>query len=110
MEPFFDGGLFELLLFAAFAVCMNFIFLKRYLLVLFSLSVMASPVALFFVRRSELYYWLVALCVLNSCLLVALLWKEKQAHPQQPLFDTSRLKETSLKIRDRFLRFVKRVS
>src|SRR6478672_13603457 len=107
MEPFFDGGLFELLLFLGFAICMNAIFFRRYLLVIFSVAVIACPVALFFIHHNELYYWLVAICLLNACLLVTLLWKQKRSHPQQPLFDTDGLKETTAKLRNRLVRIVK---
>jgi len=107
MEPFFDGGLFELLLFLGFAVCLNAIFLRKYLLLLFSVVILAAPVTLFFIKRHDLYYALVSLCVLNACVLVALLWKEKKVHPQQPLFNIDDLKETSSRIRSRLLHRIK---
>src|SRR6476661_6387045 len=107
MEPFFDGGLFELLLFLGFAVCLNAIFLRKYLLVLFSIAIIAAPVMLFFVKHNELYYGLVLLCVLNACVLVALLWKEKKVHPEQPLFNIDNLKERSNRIRSQLLHLFK---
>jgi hypothetical protein len=101
MEPFFDGGLFELLLLLGLAVCVNGIFLKRSLLLLFSMVTIACPVALFFVTRHNLYYVLVGICVWNAMLLIALLWNEKSKHPEQPLFDTTALRKKWLAIKNR---------
>ncbi|HYV91030.1 MAG TPA: hypothetical protein VE978_04580 [Chitinophagales bacterium] len=92
MEVFVDGGLFELLLAVAFGYAINFIFLKRYLLVIFSGLCILTPVALIFLGRGELYYWLISICILNSIFLVILLWRERQRVPNQPLFDVEKFK------------------
>ena len=92
MEPFFDGGLFELLLVAGFAILVNFIFLKRYLLILFSLIIVSAPVVLYFIGKNELYNWIVTLCLFNAFLLVSILWKQKKERPGQPLFNLDNMK------------------
>jgi hypothetical protein len=99
METFLDGGLFEILIAMVFAISLNFIFLKKYLLVIFSLGTVSYPIVLFFINRDELYYWLVALCVFNSVFLVVLLWKKKMEKPNEPLFDIDNLKIKLLAIK-----------
>jgi len=101
MEPFIDGGLFELLFIAGFAILVNFIFLKKYLLILFSLLIVAAPVILFFVQGNELYDWLVTLCLLNAVLLVVIIWKQKKERPAEPLFDTENMKRKLSEIRNK---------
>jgi len=88
MEPFIDGGLIELFIaIAALGYLINFIFLKKYLLVLFSIVSGLAPVLLFFLHHTALFYLLVALCVCNSILLIAVLWKIRIQTPYEPLFD-----------------------
>jgi hypothetical protein len=86
MEPFFDGGLFELLFAIGFAILVNFIFLKRYLLILFSVMIIAAPLALYFIYGNKLYNWVVTLCLFNAVLSVVLIWKQKKERPGEPLF------------------------
>lgn len=92
MEPFLDGGLLELLFVIGFAILINFIFLKKYLLILFSIIIIACPVTLFFIQKNELYNWLVALCFLNAVLSVVLIWKQKKEKPAEPLFNVTAMK------------------
>jgi hypothetical protein len=92
METFLDGGLFEFFIALSVAVFLNFIFLKRYLLIVFSLIIIASPVVLFFIPKNELFYWVVSFSLFNSILLVVLLWKVKTESPQMPLFRVENLK------------------
>jgi len=101
MEPFIDGGLFELLFVTGFAILINFIFLKRYLLILFSLLIIATPVMLFFIHGNELYDWLVTLCLLNAVLLVVIIWKQKKERPAEPLFNTENMKRKLLEFRNK---------
>ncbi len=101
MEPFFDGGLFELLFVIGFAILVNFIFLKRYLLILFSLLIIAAPVILFFIHGNELYNWIVTLCLLNAVLLVVIIWKQKKEKPGEPLFNIENMKRKVAEFRNK---------
>jgi len=92
MEIFVDGGLFEIILAIAFGYAINFIFLKKYLLVIFSAISLFSPIALLFLRAGELYYWMVSICIINSMFLIFLLWRERQRIPNQPLIDIEKFK------------------
>ena len=93
MEPFFDGGLIELFIASLFAFVLNYIFLRRYLLVVYSTVVIACPVLLFFYRSGELANWLTAVCLFHAVLLVVLLWKQKSAEPHKQLFDIQKMKD-----------------
>jgi hypothetical protein len=86
MEIFIDGGLFEFFIGVIIAYVMNYIFLKKYLLLLFSSITIVSPILLIFFRVSELYYSCVSICIFNSIFLVVLLWRERQRNPEMPLF------------------------
>jgi len=97
MEPFIDGGLFELLIALAFVYMVNYIFLKKYLLFFFSTVSIISPLLLIFLNKGELYFCIVGLCIFNSILLVVLLWKQRRIIPHKPLFDVK-------KIRDKLIR------
>ena len=101
MEPFFDGGLFELLFIMGFAILVNFIFLKRYLLILFSLLLVSAPMILFFIHRSELYDWIVTICLMNAVLSVVLIWKQKKEKPGEPLFNIENMKYKLSGFRDK---------
>lgn len=92
MEIFVDGGLFELIIAIAFGYAINYIFLKKYLLIIFSCIAILSPVTLIFFNSGELYYWLITICIINAILLVLLLWKERLKVPKQPLFDVGKFK------------------
>lgn len=92
MEPFLDGGLFELLFVMGFAILVNFIFVKKYLLILFSLLIISAPGILFFIHGNELYNWIVTICLLNAVLSVVLIWKYKKEKPGMPLFDIENMK------------------
>ncbi|MEO6221434.1 MAG: hypothetical protein ABIO81_13460 [Ginsengibacter sp.] len=87
METFLDGGLFELLLGILFASVLNIIFLKKYLLIIFSVLIISGPVTLLFINKDELYYWIVSLCLFNSVLLIILLWRQKNKNPGEALFN-----------------------
>jgi hypothetical protein len=103
METFFDGGLFELIIFFAFATLFNFIFLRKYLLIVYSVIAVGSPVILFFIHKTELYYWLVTICCINSLLMVIVLWMEKLKHPEKLLFDLTGLKRNLIATKDRLI-------
>lgn len=93
MEIFVDGGLFELLIAAVLGYMINYIFLKKYLLILFSVISVAAPVLLLFTGKGDLFYFLIALTLINSILLVILLWTERKRHPFEPLFKIERPKK-----------------
>ncbi len=99
METFLDGGLFELMIAILFASMLNIIFLKKYLLIVFSILVVSCPVVLLFINKSELYYWIVSICFFNSCLLIILLWKEKKKHPKDALFNVESMKGKLVEVR-----------
>jgi hypothetical protein len=105
METFIDGGLFELLIAMVFAIFLNFIFLKRYLLILFSLITIAGPVLLFFIDKGESYYWLTSQCLFNSVFLVSLLWKEKKENPSRPLFNIENMRSKLSSIKNKVSAF-----
>jgi hypothetical protein len=92
METFLDGGLFEIIIAVAFGYAINFIFLKKYLLVIFSGISILSPAALIFIKSGELYYCLLSFCLINAILLVVLLWKERLWGKSQKLFDIEKFK------------------
>ena len=96
MEIVVDGGLFEFIIAVAFGYAINYIFLKNYLLVIFSCISILCPVALIFLKPGELYYWLISVCILNAVLLVVLLWKERSRIPNQSLFDLVKFKKSFL--------------
>lgn len=91
MEIFVDGGLFEIIIAVAFGYAINFIFLKKYLLFIFSSITILSPVALMFFNSGEQYYWLVSICISNAVLLVILLWRER-LKGNNKLFDVEKFK------------------
>lgn len=101
MEPFFDGGLFELLCAIGFITLVNFIFLKRYLLILFSLVIVSAPIILFFIHGNELYNWIVAFCLFNAVLSVVLIWKQKKERPGEPLFGVENMKRKLSEFRNK---------
>lgn len=96
MEIFLDGGVFEFLAAVVLAYAVNFIFLKKYLLILFSVLTIASPILLIFYNTGELYYYCVSISILNAIFLVTLLWRERQKCPKTPLFKYQSIKEIFL--------------
>lgn len=102
MEPIIDGGLIEFLAALLLGTALNFIFLRKHLLLLYSVIVVAAPMLLLLVRNDELFYWLIAFCQLNAVLLVTLLWKQRQANPEQPLIAIPRFSQLPI------VRFIKR--
>jgi hypothetical protein len=55
MEPFLAGGLFEILIASGFALFLNFIFLKRQVLLIFSVLIIC-PILLYFLKeKNELH-------------------------------------------------------
>jgi hypothetical protein len=92
MEIFIDGGLFELFIAVAFGYAVNFIFLKKYLLLIFSVLAIAAPVVLFFFNTGELHNWMAGLCFFNAIILTVLAWKHRLNFPGKPLVDTEKLK------------------
>ncbi len=101
MEIFLDGGWFEIVIAFFLGITLNFIFFRKYLLIIFSLIILAGPVFLFFVKNSELFNWFVIMSIFNSVLLVWLLWKTKKDHPQDRLFNVDPIKSKLIKARNR---------
>jgi hypothetical protein len=92
MEIFVDGGLFELLIALSLGYLINVIYLRKYLLVLYSGVAVASPILQFFLPRNDLFYFLAAITILNSILLIVLLWRHKMQMPGKPLFNLGEFK------------------
>lgn len=97
MEIFLDGGLFELGIALAAGYFINFIFNRRFLLILFSLAVVAAPVILIFIRKSDLYYTLAAFSSVCSILFVVVLWQLRVREPGRPLFDLRKFRKDILR-------------
>ena len=106
MEIFIDGGLFELIIAIAFGYAINFIFLKKYLLFIFSAIAILAPIALFFFNTGEPRNWIIGVCIINAILLVTLLWKHRFDFPNRPLLDTEKLKSKfhTAQFRSRFVK------
>ena len=102
METFLDGGLFEVLIAFFLMASLNYIFSRRFLLIFLSVVILVSPVLLFILKKSEIYNWLIVLSILNSILLVCLLWKTKKDHPIDPLFRLEPLKSRWIRIREKW--------
>lgn len=100
MEPFIDGGLFELLFVLGFVYAINYIFLKKYMLIFYSAVSIISPILLIFSVEAELRYYLCGICIINSVLLITLLWKQRQTNPRRPLFDAGKLKDKIIRKKD----------
>src|SRR6476469_6373675 len=101
METFLDGGLFEVLIAIAFAYFLNFVFLKKYLLIIFSLLIITAPVMLLFINKNELHFWMVVICLFNAVLLIVLLWREKKRNPGESLFNVVSMKNKLSEIRNK---------
>jgi hypothetical protein len=85
MEIFLDGGLFEVVIAVTLGYMINFIFLKKYLLIVFSVISVTAPALTIFIGKEDLFYFLVSISIGNSILLVILLWIERNKHPNEPL-------------------------
>jgi len=85
MEPFFDGGLFEILIAASFVLAVNFVFAKKYLLYIFSFISISAPLLLFLYHSGEWFVMLALVCLFNAVFLVVLLWKTKKERPNELL-------------------------
>lgn len=110
MEIFIDGGLFELFIAVAFGYAVNFIFLKKYLLLIFSVLAIAAPAALFFFNAGELHNWIAGICFVNAIMLIVLIWKHRFNFPGRPLVDTEKLKSkfNNSRIRNRFAKITQK--
>ena len=93
MEIFIDSGLFELLFAITLGYIFNFIFLNKYLLILFSVFAISAPMLAFFFHTGDFFYFLVSFSIVNSILLVFLLWKEYHRLPHKPLVDIEKFKQ-----------------
>lgn len=87
MEIFVDGGLFELLIALSLGYLINVIYLKKYLLLIYSGVAIAAPIGLFFFPKKDAFYLLATICIVNAILLVILLWRQRVKDPGKPLFN-----------------------
>lgn len=101
MEVFFDGGLFELFLVVGIGYSLNFIFQKKYLLILFSIVSIVAPVLLLFANLSEIFIGLASVSIFNAFFLITLLWKQRLARPNQPLFEVKKYIDKYFKRKER---------
>jgi hypothetical protein len=92
MEVFLDCGVFELVVLLALGYVINFVFGKKYLLVIFSVITIGCPLGLLFVH-GRLHTWLAGVCIANAILLVFLLWRMRAASANHLLFDLDSLKK-----------------
>lgn len=92
MEPFIDGGFFELIIALGFITFVNFIFLRKYLLIIYSVIVLLSPALFLMVHSGDIFYLLLVFVFINSVLLVLLLWKQYKSSPGRALFETEKLR------------------
>lgn len=97
MEPFFDGGLFELLIAIGIGSSLNFIFKRKYLLILYSIASVGATILLLFTKMNEIHQWLAGISIFNAILLVTLLWKQKLTEPNKSLIDTDKYIDLYLK-------------
>lgn len=97
MEIFVDGGLFELIIAITMGYIVNFIFLRKFLLILFSILVISVPILFIFIHRGELYYFLLVFSMLSSVLLVLVLWSIRKQRQGLPLFNLDQFRKKIFK-------------
>jgi len=97
MEPFLDGGMFELIIAAAFIYSANFVLRKKYVLWIYSIIAILSPILLLFFYRHEWILILGLICLFNSVFLVVVLWKIRK-EKRGDLFVNFNFKELRKKI------------
>jgi hypothetical protein len=106
LEIFIDGGLFELFIAVALSYLINFIFLKKTLLLVYSVLILAVPIGLYFIHSGDWFYLLASIALVNSILLVVLLWQARHRDPNQPLFEVKNYRQTMndqwVKLKTRF--------
>ena len=96
MEPVFDGGLIEFLIALSFGFAINYIFLKKYLFIFYSILSVITPCFLLIVHQGGLFYIAIFLCFFNSVLLLILLWRARETNPNMPLFDLKKIRKVML--------------
>jgi len=87
MEVFVDGGLFELIIVVALGYVFNQIFRSKFFMVVYSGVIVASSVLIIFVNKNDVFYILAVINVINSFLLVILLWRIRVTKSDEPLFN-----------------------
>jgi len=87
MEVFVDGGLFELIIIVALGYVFNHVFRNRLLMIVYSVVVVASSILIIFLNRNDFFYVLAVVNILNSILLVTLLWRIRATKNNEPLFN-----------------------
>jgi hypothetical protein len=97
MEPFFDCGLFELVLVGlALLTCLNFVYKSRLSLTIFSVLSLAGCAYFLVVSKG---FWFTAMAVSVSVAMLVLniwIWIRKISHPDEQLFKINSLKESVL--------------
>ena len=86
MEIFLDGGLFEMVGLMLIATLINYIFFKKYLLVIYSVITITSPLLMFFIG-DRFKFVLISISIFNSIVLVILLWQIKLYHTERKIID-----------------------
>ena len=87
MEVFVDGGLFELIIIVALGYVFNHIFRNKLLMIVYSVVVVASSILIIFLDKNDFFYVLTVINVLNSLLLVTLLWRIRATKNNEPLLN-----------------------
>ena len=100
METFLDGGLFEILFAIGIAYTLNFIFKKKFLLIIFSIVSVVATVLIFIVKSNEIFYFVSTILAFNSILLISILWKLSLKEPDKPLFEVSEYIQKYNKIKE----------
>jgi len=87
MEIFVDGGLFELIIVVALGYVFNQIFRNKFFMVVYSVVIVASSVLIIFLNKNDAFYIFAVLNIINSFLLVVLLWQIRATKNEEPLFN-----------------------
>jgi hypothetical protein len=90
MEIFVDGGLFELILVIGLVCAINYIAVRKWLLIFYSLISVLAAMSLFFIKEWAIFDAAVIVCVMNSILFTVLLWNTRNKEGSQ-LIDISGL-------------------
>jgi hypothetical protein len=98
MEPVIDGGLFEVMFLIVIGTIINFVFRRRYLLMVYSALAISAPLVFLLMAENELAVFAMVFSLFNAILLVTLLWRAKKTNPVH-LIDVESLKAQLGKVR-----------
>jgi len=78
MESFADGGFLEYLLAVGMLVVYRFIASRKWVKIAFSITTVISCIGVFTLNKGDGFYYVsLIMLVLNSLMLVSILWKEE---------------------------------